>query len=193
MLQLYKMKPPSMRLTTADLVVLAVLSYERPMHGYELVKLLEERDFTDWAPISRPQVYYSLRKLADVGFLIPVEDAEPARGPERVVYQPSEQAYSAMQTALAQKKWIEQRPPSPFTTWAALALLAEPKTVIKQIEDRAQFLRREIQREKATLDSFAGIEKQDVAVARILVSLAIQQFELELDTLDDLRAALTGS
>jgi len=181
-----------MRLTTADLVVLAVLSFERPMHGYELVKLLEERDFEDWAPISRPQVYYSLRKLANGQYLIPAQDRAPALGPERIVYKPTRKAQRAMRVALSDAKWVEQRPPSPFTTWAALALLAGPSTVATQIERRTVFLEKEINRERETLASFDGVTSQDVAVARVLVSLAIQQFQTELAALDELRAALTN-
>ena len=50
--------------TLADLVVLSMLA-ERPMHGYELWTELERRQVEKWASISRAQVYYSLRKLAD--------------------------------------------------------------------------------------------------------------------------------
>ena len=50
-------------LTIPDLVVLGLLS-EGPMHGYEIVAELERREVKDWAGISRPQVYYSLDKLA---------------------------------------------------------------------------------------------------------------------------------
>ena len=179
-----------MRLTTADLVVLAVLSYERPMHGYELVKLLEERDFEDWAPISRPQVYYSLRKLAEHKYLIPAKDHAPALGPERIVYRPARKARRAMETALGDAKWVEQRPPSPFNTWSALALLAGPNNVAAQFERRKEFLKKEIKREKETLKSFDGVSSKDVAVARVMVSTAIKQFQIELGSLDDLRAAL---
>ena len=49
-------------LTTPDLIALSLLA-ERPMHGYELTRVLEYRDVEDWAAISKPQVYYSLRKL----------------------------------------------------------------------------------------------------------------------------------
>ena len=54
------------RLTVADLVVLALL-HERPMHGYAASAELEYREARDWAGISRPQVYYSLKKLAEQG------------------------------------------------------------------------------------------------------------------------------
>lgn len=183
-------EPKKMRLTTADLVVLAVLSYERPMHGYELVKLLEERDFEDWAPISRPQVYYSLRKLAEGKYLVPAQDSAPALGPERIVYRPARKAKRAMEIALGEAKWVERRPPSPFTTWAALALLAGPANIATQIERRGSFLKKEISREKETLKSFDGIASNDVGVARVLVTTAIKQFQAELDGLGDLRKAL---
>ena len=50
-------------LTTPDLVLLSLLA-ERPMHGYQANLELERRQVRDWAGISRPQVYYSLGKLA---------------------------------------------------------------------------------------------------------------------------------
>jgi hypothetical protein len=50
-------------LTTPDLVLLSLL-VERPMHGYEANQELVRREVQDWAGVSRPQVYYSLEKLA---------------------------------------------------------------------------------------------------------------------------------
>lgn len=179
-----------MRLTTADLVVLAVLSFERPMHGYELVKLLEDRDVEDWAPISRPQVYYSIRKLAKGGFILPAKDHAPALGPERVIYKPARKARRAMENALGEAKWVEQRTVTPFTTWAALALMAGSENVDVQIKRRRQFLKAEIKREQDTLKSINGVSARDVNVARVLVSLEIKKFETELNSLAELKAAL---
>ena len=63
-------------LTTADLVLLSLLA-EKPMHGYQANAELERREIRDWAAISRPQVYYSMEKLARLGLLRPVS-REPA-------------------------------------------------------------------------------------------------------------------
>src|SRR5256885_16071317 len=82
-------------LTTPDLVVLSLLA-ERPMHGYQTNLELERRCVRDWAAISRPQVYYSLEKLARAGFLRATTSAEPAAGPERSVYQTTEKGPAAM-------------------------------------------------------------------------------------------------
>src|SRR3981081_4205704 len=64
-------------LTIADLVLLSLLA-ERPMHGYEANLELERRCIRDWAAISRPQVYYSLEKLAAAGFLRQMQKTDPA-------------------------------------------------------------------------------------------------------------------
>src|ERR1700752_151520 len=55
-------------LTTPDFVLLSLLA-ERPMHGYQANLELERREIRDWANLSRPQVYYSLEKLARAGMI----------------------------------------------------------------------------------------------------------------------------
>ncbi len=66
------MAKPESPLTTPDLVVLSLLS-EQPMHGYQVNQTLEYREVRDWAGISRPQVYYSLRKLERLALIAPEE------------------------------------------------------------------------------------------------------------------------
>jgi DNA-binding PadR family transcriptional regulator len=177
------------RLTTADLVVLTML-HERAMHGYELVKTLEERDYQDWAPVSRPQVYYSLRKLDAAGLIRQTKSHTEALGPDRIVYKPTAKATAAMQAALAHERWVERRPPTPFNTWAALALHAAPEEIQRQLKRRGAFLEREIRRETQTLRDLMNLGSKEAAVARFLVALALRQFKAELDSLDELRAAL---
>src|SRR5260370_34528342 len=62
------------RLTISDLVILSLLA-ERPMHGYEVNATLEDRKIRNWAPVSRPQIYYSLDKLTKLK-LIRVTDVD---------------------------------------------------------------------------------------------------------------------
>src|SRR2546428_1073400 len=69
-------------LTTPDLVLLSLLA-ERPMHGYQANLELERREIRDWANLSRPQLYYSLEKLARTGLIRAAETDKPAEGPER--------------------------------------------------------------------------------------------------------------
>src|SRR6266699_3649729 len=74
------------RLTTPDLVILSLLA-ERPMHGYEVNATLEDRKIREWAPVSRPQIYYSLDKLTKLKLIRVRETDSPSAGPERRVMQ----------------------------------------------------------------------------------------------------------
>src|SRR5262245_61483863 len=92
--------PKSRPVTLADLVVLAPLC-EGPRHGYDLWAELERRQVEKWASISRPQVYYSLRKLAAAKHIVSARDDDAAQGPERRVYKPSESGRRMLSDSLA--------------------------------------------------------------------------------------------
>src|SRR5437868_944887 len=106
-------------LTTPDLVLLSLLA-ERPMHGYEANLELERRCIRDWAAISRPQVYYSLEKLASAGFIRKGLSSEPASGPERTVFVTTPKGRAAIADALERDDWTRQRDHPVFPTWVAL-------------------------------------------------------------------------
>src|SRR6266566_5132184 len=70
------------------------------MHGHQANLELERREIRDWAPISRPQVYYSLEKLARAGLLRSVKIHEPATRPERTTFETTEKGREALADAL---------------------------------------------------------------------------------------------
>ena len=118
--------PTSRNLTTPDLVVLSLLS-ERAMHGYEVNAELERREVKDWAAVSRPQIYYSLEKLARLGFVREAGNAAPPAGPERRVFSTTPAGAAALADALERDLWTSDRERPPFLTWMALSWLADPR------------------------------------------------------------------
>ena len=191
------------RLTAADLVVLGLL-LERPMHGYEANQELARREVRDWAGVSRPQVYYSLRKLADAGHIGPAPDhaagaergsaerGSAEGGPERRVYRVTAAGRRAYAAALARPEWATQRPPPPFVTWLVLATHADPAVRARQLARRRAFLEAEAMRERATLAAIMTGTGPMVVVAALVVSLTIRQFEAELAWLGEVAATLPG-
>jgi DNA-binding PadR family transcriptional regulator len=166
-------------LTTPDLVLLSLLA-ERPMHGYQANLELERREIRDWAGISRPQVYYSLEKLARAGLIRSSETGEPAAGPERSSYETTAKGRAALAAALERVDWATQRDRPPFLTWIALSWLARPGVFQKQIERREEFLKRELTREEATLTSVAEEVGHPYHEAVWMIGLMIEQFRTEL-------------
>ncbi len=165
-------------LTLADLVVLALLA-EQPVHGYAALAELQRREVQDWAALSRPQLYYSLKKLAGAGLIEPARDEGPAQGPERTVYHPSRRGRRALQDALARTHWATQRPPPPFLTWLVLSIHARPDEVRALVRRRHEFLGAQIARERTTLDAIRADTGPTIPIAEAIVELALSQFELE--------------
>jgi DNA-binding PadR family transcriptional regulator len=174
-------KPPAV--TLADLVVLSLLC-EGPRHGYDLWTELERRQVEKWASISKPQVYYSLRKLAAGKHIVAGRDDDAAQGPERRVYRPSESGRRMLGDALAQARWATQRPPDPFLTWMVLSWQVRPRDFTAQIARRRKFLEQQLAEDRAALDAIIA-ETSPTSDAAFVVRLGIKQFETELAWLDD--------
>ena len=166
-------------LTTPDLVLLSLLA-ERPMHGYEANLELERRQVRDWAGISRPQVYYSLEKLAAMGLVRAGKSDEPVAGPERSVFMTTARGRAALADALEREEWASTRERPPFLTWIALSWQARPGVFEKQLQRRQKFLEKELVREEATLRAIREEVGHRFHEAVWMVSLVIQQFRTEL-------------
>ena len=171
--------PTSRNLTTPDLVVLSLLS-ERAMHGYEVNAELERREVKDWAAVSRPQIYYSLEKLARLGFVREAGNAAPPAGPERRVFSTTPAGAAALADALERDLWTSDRERPPFLTWMALSWLARPGVFKRQLHKRRAFLARELAREEETLAAVRREVGHEFHEAVWMIKLMIQQIRGEL-------------
>ena len=154
-------------LTTPDMVLLSLLA-ERPLHGYQANLELERRQVRDWAGISRPQVYYSLEKLAGLGLIRATKSEEPAAGPERSVFATTARGRAALADALEREEWT------------ALSWQARPGVFAQQLRRREQFLQKELAREEATLRAIRQEVGHQFHEAVWMVSLITAQFRTEL-------------
>ena len=162
-----------------DLVLLSLLA-EKPMHGYEANQELQRRQIQDWAGISRPQVYYSLDKLARLGLVHSAVSGEPQAGPERRVVATTVKGRMALADALERGDWAVQRERPPFLTWIALSWQARSGVFEEQIRRRQKYLETELAREEETLRAIKKEVGHRFHEAVWMVSLMIDQFRTEL-------------
>jgi len=160
------------RLTTPDLVILSLLA-ERPMHGYEANATLEDRKIRDWAAVSRPQIYYSLDKLTRLGLIRVTEDAASSAGPERRVFQTTEEGRKRLQ--------------EPSHTWLALSWQARPRAFAQQLKRRREHLEKKLVEERATLEDVLKEVGHPYHEAVWMLKLVVAQIELELKWLDQIQ------
>ena len=160
------------------------------MHGYEANQELVRRQVQDWAGISRPQVYYSLEKLAELHYVQVTESEEPQTGPERRVFATTAKGRTALSDALENKEWTVQRERPPFLTWIALSWQARPGVFEEQIQRRKGYLEQELLREEETLRAIRKEVGHGFHEAVWMVSLIIDQFRTELRWLRKLQREL---
>ena len=86
----------------ADVVVLSLLE-ERAMHGYELLGEYDRQEVADWASVSKAQVYYALKKLAEMDLVEANGDLRDVRAASRnrTVYRPTATGRERLLTALS--------------------------------------------------------------------------------------------
>ncbi|MGZ4830518.1 MAG: PadR family transcriptional regulator [Candidatus Angelobacter sp.] len=169
-------------------MVLLSLLAEQPMHGYQANMELERRQVHDWAGVSRPQVYYSLEKLARLALITEAGDHEPALGPERRIFSTTAKGRAVLAASLEREAWTNQRDRPPFLTWMALSWQASPGTFLKQLRRREQFLEAELAREQATLRAVEKEVGHRFHEAVWMIRLIIEQFRVELTWLRQVAA-----
>ena len=167
------------RLTIPDLVILSLLA-ERAMHGYEVNSTLEERDIRDWAPVSRPQIYYSLDKLTKLKLIRVTSDASASAGPERRVFETTAPGREHLADALEGRHWTNNRVHQPFLIWLALSWQARPRTFRKQLSDRKKFLEVRLEEERAALSDVKSEVGHSYHEAVWMLELMIEQTTSEL-------------
>jgi DNA-binding PadR family transcriptional regulator len=173
------------RLTTPDLVILSLLA-ERPMHGYEANATLETRKIRDWAAVSRPQIYYSLEKLTRLGLIRVTDDTAASAGPERRVFQTTDEGCRRLADALEAPHWTSAKVHEPFQTWLALSWQARPRAFAQQIKRRRKHLEAKLAEETETLEDVLREVGHPYHEAVWMLKLVVAQIELELKWLEQI-------
>lgn len=88
-----------MELTSSELTVLGLV-IERPMHGYDLEQVIEQRGIRQWTDIGFSTIYYLLAKLEKRG-LVQVAQAPGGAKSRRVFHATAEGRNAATRNVLA--------------------------------------------------------------------------------------------
>lgn len=104
-------KIPSSALSTR-IALLALLAL-RPMHGYELRQVMEQRHMHRWADVQYGSIYRGLQQLAREGFVSEAGEHREGNRPPRTIYQINEAGIEELKALLRQ-------------AWTQPALASEP-------------------------------------------------------------------
>ncbi|MGC4045741.1 MAG: helix-turn-helix transcriptional regulator [Armatimonas sp.] len=126
-----------------DLTVLCLLR-EKPMHPYEMQRLLKVRHKDDVLVLKKGSLYHAIHRLTKARFIEEIETARVGRRPERTTY-------SITDAGRAQhKRWLEElistprREPNSFMASVSFLVYLEPDDAATQLEARVERLTIEV-------------------------------------------------
>jgi DNA-binding PadR family transcriptional regulator len=170
-------RPPRIHRNLWSLTVLGLLR-ERPMHPYEMQRLIRERGKDEHLDLKRGSLYHAVERLERAGLIEPMETSREGRRPERTVYRSTE---AGVDQLLEWMRELMARPTRDVNDFvAAIAHLPHlsPDEAADLLETRAAFLKGEV----AAIDSV--IAAMEPRIGRLVLlesdlSRALKQAELD--------------
>jgi DNA-binding PadR family transcriptional regulator len=158
------------------LTVLSLLR-ERPMHPYEMQRLIRQRHKDDFLDLKRGSLYHAIERLQNAGLIEPMDISREGRRPERTVYRLTYLGEREVVDWLGEMLAKPVREPSQYI--AALSFLAHlpPDEVIDQLQTRVSNLKIEIVAFKALLENLIP-QIGRLVLVEVEYSLAMLEAEL---------------
>jgi hypothetical protein len=104
----------------------------------------------------------------------------------RTIYQVSAIGKAMLRKDLGRIEWAKAKAPAPFSTWYGLSIHTSQKLRQKVLDDRAVFLKAEIERKQKTMDFIRSYKSVRAQTGLELVRLYIEQCWTELRWIETL-------
>ncbi|HVU36448.1 MAG TPA: PadR family transcriptional regulator [Opitutaceae bacterium] len=123
--------------------MLAVLR-ERPMHPYEIQRLLKQRRKDDVLVLKRGSLYHAIRRLSEAGLIKEGETTREGLRPERTTYALTSTGEAALTDWLKQLVAIPRKEKSSFMGSLSFLIHLDPAEAIAALDQRVAQLDRQI-------------------------------------------------
>jgi DNA-binding PadR family transcriptional regulator len=95
-------------------MILGLVSYLQPVHGYDIRKELTSWNVESWANVQPGSIYHALRKMTEEGLLEEVATERVSNRPARTLYRLTATGAAEYQALLRKYWWNYQEPVDPF-------------------------------------------------------------------------------
>ena len=122
------------------MMILGLVRWLQPVHGYDVRRELLSWDVESWANIQAGSIYHALRKLSEEGLLEEVATEQVGARPARTTYRVTPKGDAEFQE-LIRKYWWDFRPPTDQFAASFSFLPALPRgEAIAALRNRARVL-----------------------------------------------------
>jgi DNA-binding PadR family transcriptional regulator len=142
--------------TTTRLMILGLVKWLQPVHGYDVRRELLSWNVEDWASIAPGSIYHALRKLTEEGLLAEVATEQVGSRPARTTYRVTAKGDMEFEELLRRYWWQYAVPVDPFQAAFAFLPALPRRESSAALRNRARILR-------AAADGLAAATDQDWA------------------------------
>ncbi len=159
-------------------MILGLVRWLQPVHGYSVRRELESWQADEWAAIAPGSIYHALRRLSQEGLLAEVGTERVSARPARTTYRITPAGEQEFQELL-RRHWWDYRPPAdPFQAAFAFLWSMPPEEAVAALRHRAARLRALSGGQAAMLDSEFVRANRPVHVGWMF-ELSVARAELE--------------
>ena len=162
--------------TDAELAVMSLLA-EKPMHGYQIEQIIEERGMREWTNIGFSSIYYILEKLRKIGWLENVLESGEGKGPARQIFSLTNTGRDAWERAVI-SALSHPRRRSNFQLGLSNLLLLEKEQIISSLEEYMNVLEQKYQH---IMEKFGKHEGNLPWNTSAIFDLSLTQIKTEMD------------
>jgi DNA-binding PadR family transcriptional regulator len=122
------------------MMILGVVSFMQPVHGYDVRRELLSWSADKWAKIQPGSIYHALKKMAEEGLLAEVGTEQVGGRPERTSYEVTAKGRDAFEGMLREQWWQFNQPTDPFQAAFAFLPALPRKEAVAALRHRARML-----------------------------------------------------
>ncbi|MCP2325464.1 DNA-binding PadR family transcriptional regulator [Hamadaea flava] len=127
-------------MSTTRLMILGLVNWMEPVHGYDVRRELLSWNADKWAKIQPGSIYHALKKMTEEGLLEEVTTEQVGARPERTTYKITARGKDAFENMLREQWWEVQTGSDPFTAAFAFLPALPRKEAVAALRHRGRML-----------------------------------------------------
>jgi DNA-binding PadR family transcriptional regulator len=167
-------------MSATRLLILGLVRWIQPVHGYDVRRELLSWNADEWANVAPGSIYHALKKLAEEGMLRAVAAEQVGQRPARTQYEITEKGEREFQELLREFWWRYRQPVDPFAVAFAFLPALPCREAVAALRNRAQTLRGTARAAGTGLDH-GWIDQLKPPHVAELFRLGVAQAEVEAD------------
>ncbi|WP_249714070.1 PadR family transcriptional regulator [Rhizomonospora bruguierae] len=128
-------------MSATRMMILGVVSWLEPVHGYDVRRELLSWSADRWANVQPGSIYHALRKLAGEGLLRELPSEQVGARPARTRYEITEKGRAEFHRLLSDLMWDVKPVADPFASALAFLPAVPPDEAAAALRQRAKVLR----------------------------------------------------